>query len=99
VGFIFLMAVLLVSTVSLLGPILFSAALSALIWNYFFIPPRFTFAIGETADIMMVSSYFFTATVAGFLTTRIRRQEKDLRQREYRANTLYELGRDFAEAK
>ncbi|MES2767866.1 MAG: sensor histidine kinase KdpD [Bdellovibrionota bacterium] len=99
VGFIFLLAVLIVASLASRGPILFAATFSFLAWNYFFIPPQFTFAISATEDVMMILAFYGVATVAGFLARKIRRQEADLTQREFRANTLYDFGKNISEAK
>jgi two-component system, OmpR family, sensor histidine kinase KdpD len=67
-GSVFLFSILGVSVVTSRGPILFAALAFAFIWNFFFIPPQFTFAIHAWEDIMMVLSFFVTALVAGVLT-------------------------------
>ena len=81
------------------GPVLLAAALSALVWNYFFIPPQFTFDIGLAQDILMFVAYFAIAAVTGTLTSRIRAREKAVRSREERAVALYSLTRDLSNAK
>ncbi len=91
VGFIFLLAVILVGLFVPLGPTLLAASLSAIIWNFFFIPPIFTFSIGAPEDIMMFFAYFAVAMVTGIFAYRIRRHQKALRQREKNTNTLYEI--------
>jgi two-component system sensor histidine kinase KdpD len=98
IGFGFLLGILPISTVAGLGPTLLGAALSALIWDFFFIPPQFTLDIRETEDLMMILAYFSVASVAGFLAARIKRQGEDLLLRERRANILYEFGRNLSEA-
>ncbi len=80
------------------GPVLLAAGFSALIWDYFFIPPRFTFAISTAQDILMLVTYFAIATVTGTLTARIRAREKAVRSREERATALYTLTRDLSNA-
>jgi two-component system, OmpR family, sensor histidine kinase KdpD len=77
------------------GPILLAAFLSALIWDFFFIPPQFTFHVEKTEDILMLIMYFTIAIVSGVLTSRIRRQEKKIRIREERTNALYQLTKDL----
>lgn len=99
VGFIYLVAVLAVGTLATFGPIFFAAGFSALAWNFFFIPPQFTFYFREAEDALMCAAFLIVACVAGFLAHRIRRQEKDLLQREHRASALYEFGKLLAEAK
>lgn len=58
------------------GPILLAAALCAVIWNYFFIPPQFTLHIDRPEDVLMFAMFFIIALLNGTLTSRVRRQEK-----------------------
>ena len=98
-------ALILLLTVVLLplkldaGPVLLAAALSAGIWDFFFIPPRFTFAIGHLHDVLMLGLYFVVATVSGVLTTRIRARERSVRMREQHASALYGLTKDLSVAR
>jgi two-component system sensor histidine kinase KdpD len=98
-------SLILLLTVALLplrlgaGPVLLAAALSALVWDYFFIPPRFTIVISLAQDILMLVAYFAIAAVAGVLTARVRAREKAVRQREERATALYTLARDLSNAR
>jgi two-component system, OmpR family, sensor histidine kinase KdpD len=80
------------------GPVFFAATLSAMLWNFFFLPPRFTFYIKSFQDGMMFAMYFFVALVLGQLTARIRKQQTAERQREQRATALYLLTRELAES-
>jgi len=81
------------------GPVLLAAALSAIVWNFFFIPPQFTFAIGLLQDVLMFSLYFGVAAVTGVLTARIRAREKAVRVREQHASALYSLTKDLSLAR
>jgi two-component system sensor histidine kinase KdpD len=78
------------------GPILVAALLSAVIWDYFFLPPEFTLHVEKPEDIMMLIMYFIIALLNGVLTSRIRRQEKKIRVREERTNALYQLTKDLS---
>lgn len=98
-GSVFLLAILVVAGLASRGPILFAACACAIIWNFFFIPPQFTFSINAGEDIMMVLSFFVVALVGGLLTSRIRRQEVILENREQRTRLLYELAQSLSEAK
>jgi len=95
----FLMAVVGLALFVGRGPVLAAATLSALIWNYFFLPPRFTLFIRSLDDAMMFGMYFAVAIVLGQLVARIRSQEIAERQREERATALYLLNRELAEAR
>jgi len=77
------------------GPILVAATLSALIWDYFFIPPQFTFHIQEPMDVLMLIMFFIIALLNGILTSRVRHQEKKIRIREERTHALYQLTREL----
>jgi two-component system sensor histidine kinase KdpD len=99
VGFVFLLAVLAVSLFASMGPILFAALASSLIWDYFFIPPQFTFAITDKEDMFMCAIYFISALTTGFLTNKIRLHQKILREKEERTNLLYEVVSDIAQSR
>ena len=75
-------------------PTFFLAALSALLWNFLFIPPRFTFYISKFEDFMMFGAYFVIAVVIGHLATQLHEREQAERRREERATALYRLTRD-----
>ncbi len=87
-------ALLLLATVSILSmfftlyPILAAATLSALIWDFFFIPPHFTFHVGNSEDVLLLLMYFVIALVNGVLTSKVRALEKLELQKEERSNTL-----------
>ncbi len=56
-------------------PVLTAAVLSALLWDFFFIPPHHTFHVNNAEDALMLIMYFIIALLNGVLTTRIRRVE------------------------
>lgn len=97
-GLVFLLAVVMVALKVGRGPVLVAGALSALMWNFFFLPPRLTFAISAVEDALLFGMYFIVALVLGQLVARIRAQEQAERRREERAVALYEFTRDLAEA-
>jgi two-component system, OmpR family, sensor histidine kinase KdpD len=80
------------------GPVLVSATLSALTWDFFFIPPPFTFHVDKPEDMLMLIMFFIIALLSGVLTSRIRRQEMKIRIREERTNALYQLTRELSVA-
>ena len=87
-------ALILLFTVSLLAitldilPVLLAAALSAFIWNFFFIPPRFTIHVYSTEDTILLIMYFVIAMINAVLTYKIRQAEKISRLKEERANSV-----------
>jgi two-component system sensor histidine kinase KdpD len=80
------------------GPILLSATMSALIWDFFFIPPPYTLHVDKPEDMLMLVMFFIIALLSGVLTSRIKRQEMKIRVREERTNALYQLTRELSTA-
>ncbi len=87
-GFILLLTVSMIAMVFDILPVLLTAVLTALIWDYFFIPPTFTFFVGTTEDMIMLLMYFVIAMINAVLTYKIRQVEKMARQKEEKANTV-----------
>lgn len=98
-GLVYLLGVILLSLRVGRWPILLAGVASALIWNYLFIAPRFTFQITAPEDYLLFAAYFVVAVVTGQLTARIRLQALDERSREERATALFKLTRMLASAR
>lgn len=81
------------------GPILLAAALSALLWDFLFIPPRYTFYIRSSEDALMLAMYFVIAIVSGFTTSRLKSSERMLRVREERMALVRDLAQELAGAR
>lgn len=88
VAFILLLTVSLIAISFDILPVLLSALLSAFILNFFFIPPRFTFHVTTTEDVILLIMYFVIALINAALTYKIRQVEKASRKKEEKANTL-----------
>jgi len=80
------------------GPVLVSATFSALIWDFFFIPPPYTLHVDKPEDMLMLVMFFIIALLSGVLTSRIKRQEMKIRIREERTNALYQLTKELSTA-
>ncbi|NCD41412.1 MAG: DUF4118 domain-containing protein [Bacteroidia bacterium] len=98
VSYILLFVVSIISTFLGIGPVLLASTLSAVLWNYYFIPPHFTFHIEKTEDLLIFGLFFIIALVNGILTTRVIRQEKVAREREKRTNALFQLTKELSRA-
>ena len=96
VAFFYLLAVVFAATRLRRWPTLFLAALSALLWDFLFIPPRFTFYISHLQDFLMFGAYFVIAIVIGHLASELREREQSERRREERATALYRFTRALA---
>lgn len=87
-------ALILLVTVSVLAmlfdiwPVLIAAILSAVTWNFFFIPPLYTFHIDNAEDVLMFLLYFVIALVNAVLTFNIREAESKVRDKEEKENSI-----------
>ena len=85
---ILLLAVSILSILFDIIPVLMAAFLSAIIWNFFFIPPIFTFHIAKSEDAFLFFMYFVVALVNATFTYKIRDVEKKVRDKEEKENTI-----------
>lgn len=91
VGFLFLSGLLALGLFFPLGPVLFGGLLSALVWDFFFIPPKFTFIVHDTDDALMMAAFLLAAGITGALTSRVRSEHRALKDGEGRSALLYRL--------
>ena len=77
------------------GPSLFAAFLSVAAFDFFFIPPYYTFAVGDARYFVTFIVMFMVAFVISRLTHRVRDQAHAARQREKRTAAIYNLSRKF----
>lgn len=87
-------ALLMLLTVSVLAmrlslwPVLAAAALSAITWNFLFIPPIFTFHVSSGEDVLLLVMFFIVGLLNGIFNYRLRTLEQVKRQKEDRENTI-----------
>lgn len=87
-------AFLLLVTISVLSlflevfPLIAAAVLSAALWDFLFIPPRFTFSIGTPEDQMLLWMYVIIVLIHSVLTSKIRKVQKEVQKREERSRDL-----------
>ncbi|MFO1492414.1 MAG: sensor histidine kinase KdpD [Kiritimatiellia bacterium] len=72
------------------------AIISALLWNFLFIPPLYSLTIGSLQDAAMYATFVGVALAVGNLTYRLRLAEQAERKRERRTAALFELARRTA---
>ncbi|MEY2520919.1 MAG: hypothetical protein QOF24_2678 [Verrucomicrobiota bacterium] len=75
ISLIYLLGVLLAGMVLNRGPVLLVAGLSALAWNFLFIPPLFTLHIAKLEDALTFAAYFVIAIAVGSLTAQLKARE------------------------
>lgn len=81
------------------GPAILVSLLSVLAFDFFFVPPRFTFAVEENHYIITFGVMFLVALVISHLTTVIRRQAEAARSQERQTAAAYDLSRQLAGAR
>ncbi len=72
IALIYLLSVVLLALVIHRGATLFGTLLTAVGWNFFFVPPTFEFHISDTYDNMMLLTYFVVTLTVGQLTRQLR---------------------------
>jgi two-component system sensor histidine kinase KdpD len=97
VAIVYLLAIIALAFATGRGALIAAAAFSALAWDYFFIPPQFTFSIGKLEDVLMFALYFVTAAALAFLMSRIRTNQRLLAVRERRMTALYGFSQELSE--
>ncbi|HEY4940418.1 MAG TPA: sensor histidine kinase KdpD [Rhizomicrobium sp.] len=96
VALVFLTAVLAAAVTYGLWPSLFAALVSVLAYNFFFLPPLYTFTIAEPANILALITYAIIAVIASNLTANVRAQATVARQRAKMTEDLYLFSRKLA---
>lgn len=88
VALLLLLAVSVLAMRQGLPAVLTAAVLSALVWDYFFIPPRFTFHIESAEDVLFMVMYFIVASLNGIINHRLRQLETLRREKNERESSL-----------
>jgi two-component system sensor histidine kinase KdpD len=73
---IFLASVLIAGAAFGFGSAILAAATGAVVYNFFFLEPRMSLAIGHPADLITFAVFFAVAMTTGWLTGRVRDQAK-----------------------
>ncbi len=98
-GFVYLLAVILLSLRVGSGPAMWAGLLSVAIWDYAFIPKRWDWQIDKLADALQLGPYIVLALVLSQVTVWIRNQARDEHEREQHATALFHLTRALAAAR
>lgn len=93
---VYLLGILAVSYRQSLGPSTLASFLSVICFDFFFVPPRFSFAVSDTQYVFMFLVMLLVGLSISNLTVRIRGQARLSRLRERRTAALYSLSRELA---
>lgn len=93
---IYLIGVVVIATTFGLWPSVATAAMSALAFDFFFVPPYLTFIVHDLKSLVTIGVMFVVAVIMGGLTDRVRLQGELSRLRERRMAVLYAISRDLS---
>jgi two-component system sensor histidine kinase KdpD len=95
VAMLYLLAVVVVSLRFSYSAAILAAVLSVLAFDFFFIPPFYSFAVSDLSHIVTFAVLFVVAVVVSNLTKRVREQADSARDRERHTASLYSISREI----
>jgi two-component system sensor histidine kinase KdpD len=95
---VFLLGIVVVSMRFGYGPALLAAVASVVSFDFFFVPPFYSFAVSDFRHVVTFVVMLLVAAVLSHLTRRIRDQADAARDRESRTANLYAISRELAVA-
>lgn len=95
---IFLLAEVFVAVRFGRGPAVMAAFLSVAAFDFFYVPPRFTFSVHDAQYLLTFAVMLAVALVIAQLTAGLKFQAQVANLREERVRALYELSRDLSAA-
>jgi two-component system sensor histidine kinase KdpD len=96
IALVFLTAVLTTAVAHGLWPSLFACLISVLAYNWFFLPPLYTFTIADPENVVALFVFAVVAVIASNLAARVRVQAVTARQRAKTTEDLYLFARKLA---
>jgi two-component system sensor histidine kinase KdpD len=98
IAMLFLLVVLLVAVRYGRAPSVLATCVSVACFDFFFVPPRFTFAISDLQYLITFAVMLAVGLITGHLTAGLRFQARVASYREARARALYEFARELSGA-
>ena len=95
---VFLLAVVLVAVRFGRGPAVMAAFLTVGAFDFFYVPPRFTFSVGDAQYLLTFAVMLVVALVIGQMTAGLKFQARVATRREERVSALYAMSRDLSGA-
>ncbi len=81
------------------GPSVLAAVLNVAAFDFFFVPPRYTFAVGDAQYLVTFGVMLLVALVIATLMAHVRQQTRVAGARERRTALLYAMSRELAAAR
>lgn len=98
IAMIFLLAVVMVAANYGLGPSVMASFLNVAAFDFFYVPPRFSFAVSDVQYLMTFVVMLAVGLVTAKFTTGLKYQARVAHRREQRIRALYEMSRDLSGA-
>lgn len=95
---LFLLAVVIVAVRHGRGPAVLAAFLSVAVFDFFFVPPRFSLVVSDVQYLLTFGVMLTVALVIGQTTANLSYQARVAARREERARALSEMSRDLSAA-
>ena len=95
---LFLLTVVLVAVRLGKGAAILASFLSVALFDFFFVPPRFSFSVSNGKYLVTLAVMLAVALIIGQLATGLRRKAKEAIRREQQTRALYELAEELAGA-
>ena len=95
---LYLLAVVVIAFKRELRPAIFTSVIGVLAFNFFFVPPYFTFRPSSTEYLITFAGMIVVGTVISLLVAQARRHADAAQIREKETGTLYALSQDLAGA-
>lgn len=93
---VFLLVVFLLALRLGKGPALLAAFLSVALFDFFFVPPHFSFAVEDAQYLVTFAVMLAVALITGQMGARLHAQAEEVLQRETRTRALYDMARELA---
>jgi len=93
---VYLLGIVIVAMRTGRGPSLLAAVLSVAAFDFFFVPPRFTFAVTDARYLFTFLVMLIVGLVISGLTVRTRAQAEAAHHREQQTAALYAMSRELA---
>ncbi|WP_317204671.1 two-component system sensor histidine kinase KdpD [Janthinobacterium sp.] len=96
IAMLFLLTVVLVAVRLGRGPAALASVVGVAAFDFGFVPPRFSFAVGDIQYLITFGVMLAVGLITGHLTADLRFQARVAAHREARARALYEFARDLS---
>jgi len=96
IGVVFLIAVLASAVRFGLWPALLTSVAAIAAFNFFFLPPLYTFTIADPENVVVLVTFGIVSVIASNLTARVRAQAIVARERAAITESLYQFSRKLA---